>query len=141
MSVSINNQMPNFCFEYIKKKIKGLKKKKILIIGTAYKSDVSDTRYSPSISLIKIFKKKGYKITNIDPLVNFKDYLEIYPNKIKYFDLVIFSVPHKYLQKININMFKKQTIVFDLDYVLNEKQIHKFRKNKIKVYSLGDFSD
>ena len=40
MSVSINNQMPNFCFEYIKK-IKGLKKK-ILIIGTAYKSNVSD---------------------------------------------------------------------------------------------------
>ena len=38
-------------------------------------------------------------------------------------------------------MFKKQTIVFDLDYVLNEKQIHKFQKNKIKVYSLGDFSD
>ena len=67
--------------------------------------------------------------------------MEIYPNKIKYFDLVIFSVPHKYLQKININMFKKQTIVFDLDYVLNEKQIHKFQKNKIKVYSLGDFSD
>ena len=141
MSVSINNQMPNFCFEYIKKKIKGLKKKKILIIGTAYKSNVSDTRYSPSISLIKIFKKKGYKITNIDPLVNLKKFLEIYPNKIKYFDLVIFSVPHKYLQKININMFKKQTIVFDLDYVLNEKQIHKFQKNKIKVYSLGDYSD
>ena len=25
-------------------------------------------------------------------------------------------------------MFKKQTIVFDLDYVLNEKQINKFKK-------------
>ena len=79
--MKINNQMPNFCFKFITKIIK--KNDKILMIGSAYKSDISDQRLSPSLNLFKKFKKGNFNIKVIDPLVNKKYFQSIYPKNLK----------------------------------------------------------
>lgn len=140
LSLKINNQMPNFCFKFITKIIK--KNDKILMIGSAYKSDISDERLSPSLDLFKKFKRGNFDITNIDPLVNKNYFQSIYPKKIKYFNVVIFTVPHSHFKKkISYNSFNSKIKIFDLDYVLSEKQLSKLKSKKIKTYSLGDFSE
>ena len=140
LALKINDQMPNFCFKFITKIIK--KNDKILMIGSAYKSDISDQRLSPSLNLFKKFKRGNFNITVIDPLVNKKYFQSIYPKKLKNFNVVIFSVPHSYFKKkIFHNSFNSKIKIFDLDYVLNEKQLSKLKSKKIKTFSLGDFSE
>ena len=102
---------------------------------------MSDIRFSPSLDLKNIFNKKNIAVEIIDPMVDRSEFLKIYPNKIKTFDIVIFSVPHKYFKKIDYSSFKKKNTIFDLDYVFDKSQINKFREKKIKIYSLGDFSE
>jgi UDPglucose 6-dehydrogenase len=41
--------------------------KRVLILGTAYKAGISDTRGSPSLSLAQILQQKGYTVTTFDP--------------------------------------------------------------------------
>lgn len=45
------------------------KKKKILLIGVAYKPDIDDFRESPALQIWEIFHKKGYKVSYYDPFV------------------------------------------------------------------------
>ena len=139
ISMKINKKMPKFCFQFIVEKIK--KTDKILLIGSAYKKDVSDTRFSPSLNLFKMFLKKGYKINNIDPIVNKKKFLDIFTSKIKNFNVIIFSVPHKYFEKISLSCFKSKTKIFDVDYVFKESQINILKKKNLDFYLLGDFSE
>jgi len=42
---------------------------KVLIVGVAYKPDVSDLRESPAIDVISLLVKKGAKVTYHDPFV------------------------------------------------------------------------
>lgn len=69
----INSKMPEFLVERIEdalnKKGKALKASKVLILGVAYKKDVSDTRESPALDVIKILQKKGAKVSYHDPHV------------------------------------------------------------------------
>ena len=140
-ALNINNKMPLFCFEFILSKMRSLKNKNILILGSSYKSDVSDVRLSPSIKLCEIMKKKKVNFINIDPLVNKNEFFKIYPKQLKKFDIVIFSVPHKFFKNFKINFVSRRTTIFDLDYVLNTYQIKNLKRNKVRVYSLGDYSE
>jgi UDP-N-acetyl-D-glucosamine dehydrogenase len=69
----INSKMPEFLVERIEdalnKKRKALKSSRVLILGAAYKKDVSDTRESPALDVIKILQKKGAKVSYHDPHV------------------------------------------------------------------------
>jgi UDP-N-acetyl-D-glucosamine dehydrogenase len=69
----INSKMPEFLVERIEnvltKKGKILKGSKILILGVAYKKDVSDTRESPALEVIKILEAKKAKVSYYDPYI------------------------------------------------------------------------
>jgi len=69
----INSKMPEFLVERtegaLNKKKKALKGSKVLILGVAYKKDVSDTRESPALDVIKILQEKGAKVSYHDPHV------------------------------------------------------------------------
>ncbi len=69
----INSKMPEFLVQRIEdalnKKKKALKGSRVLILGVAYKRDVSDTRESPALDVIRILEKKGVKVSYHDPHV------------------------------------------------------------------------
>ncbi|MCM8781660.1 MAG: nucleotide sugar dehydrogenase [Candidatus Omnitrophica bacterium] len=69
----VNSYMPEYVVKRISGILNSLKKpmcgSKILIIGVSYKKDVSDTRESPAIEIIKLLKKEGADISYFDPYV------------------------------------------------------------------------
>jgi nucleotide sugar dehydrogenase len=47
---------------------KSLKRAKVVVLGISYRPNVKETRYSPSLELIGILKKRGARVTSFDPL-------------------------------------------------------------------------
>lgn len=128
----INNKMPSSALKFIESKKIKLNKKKILIMGTAYKENIDDERLSPSITLIKKLIKKGSQISKFDPMIN-KNKIP----KFNKFDLVIFCVNHKKIKDISFKNYSKKPIYFDLNNVLDEKKINLMKKRKFKLFLLG----
>lgn len=140
-AVKINKNMIFSSVQFIKKKIKNLKSKKILILGAAYKDNVSDTRESPSIILFKEFKKNRIKSVLHDPITSTYDDKKYGIKKklpiFKKFDLILFCVKHNYYNKMNFKKFTKKPFYFDLNCVLSKKQINYLLKNNYKIEVLG----
>jgi UDP-N-acetyl-D-glucosamine dehydrogenase len=69
----INGQMPGFTISRIadalNKNKKSLNGSRILALGVSYKSDVSDTRESPALEVVKELMEKGAMVSYSDPYV------------------------------------------------------------------------
>ena len=120
-ALKINNKMPLNVFSRIKKYFLGkLKRKKILILGLAYKEGVADTRRSPTEILFNNLVQENAIVDLHDPLVNFwkEKNLEIkkkIPNLGNY-DAIVIAVMNKTYKRINfenLNKIKKRLLVFD----------------------------
>jgi len=137
----INKAMPQTSIEFIKSKVKRLEKKKVIILGAAYKNDVSDIRFSPSLDLIKYFKNKKISFEVHDPLV--KNIIDKDVNiintlpRFKNYDVILFCVNHSSYKRIKKENFSKNAIYFDLNQVLNNSQINFMNKNNFKLEILG----
>jgi len=141
ISMKINKKMIFSTVEFIKDKIRNFKKKKILLLGAAYKDDVSDTRSSPSIFFSNFLKKNNINFFFHDPITNANDNKKYsisskLPN-FKKFDLVLFCVKHSYYKNMSIKKFSKKPTYFDLNRVLSYSQIKHMIKNKFKLEFLG----
>ena len=117
----INDEMPKWIVKNISKIIPK-KKKKLLIIGIAYKKNVDDLRESPILNIINKLEKQKNHVEYYDPFVpklsktrkfNFdKRSINLSFNKIKKFDAVIIGTDH---DKINYNKIKKfSKLIIDL---------------------------
>ena len=116
---NVNNDMENFVYKSIIKKINFLKCKRILIAGITYKANVADIRNSLALSIYKRLKKnKNFETFCYDPVINNK-YIKKYKildnlNLKKNFDLIVPLVPHTKLFKI-LNLYKNSSaIIFDI---------------------------
>ena len=70
----VNQNMPYFCRSLISQALnhgaqRSLSGSKVLVLGVAYKADVSDTRESPALKLIELLRKGGAKVAYHDPHV------------------------------------------------------------------------
>jgi len=101
-ATKINQGFPKSIYLKIKKKFsKNLKKKKIGILGAAFKSDIDDTRDSLSIDLYYYLKKRGLKVEISDEFVK-SDYIVDKKTLINQSDIIILGVPHTGYKKIKI---------------------------------------
>jgi len=75
----VNSQMPTYVVERVadllNREGKPLKGSSILLLGVAYKRDVSDTRESPALNIIELLSQKGAKVAYNDPHVARLEYL------------------------------------------------------------------
>ncbi len=75
LAAEINESMPAHIVsrtaDILNNRGKCLNGSKILILGVAYKRDVSDTRESPAIEVINLLSQKGAQISYNDPYVPF----------------------------------------------------------------------
>jgi len=121
LAQEINNSMPNYVVsrvsELMNKKEILLKNSKILILGVAYKKDISDTRESPAIDIVQALLEKSADISFYDPFVE-----ELSVNKTSIFkeeniknfsnyDLILIHTPHSNFQ--NINFIEVTSLIFD----------------------------
>jgi UDP-N-acetyl-D-glucosamine dehydrogenase len=91
----INNEMPKYFVQRAKDKIGNLSAKKILVLGLAYKPNVSDIRETPAEPLIKGLRKQGAIVAWHDDLVrewNGEKSVDLGTN----YDLAILATPHDY---------------------------------------------
>ena len=69
----INSNMPHYVLALIADALndegKCIKGSRILILGVAYKKNVSDTRESPAIEIIELLQAKGADVSYADPFV------------------------------------------------------------------------
>ena len=96
LAEQINQEMPIYFVERAEEKLDGLKNKKILVVGVAYKPNVADIRESPAKLLIAGLKQKGAQVSWHDDLVkewNGENSVAL-SNK---YDLAILATPHDYL--------------------------------------------
>lgn len=74
LASEINNEMPKYVVEKISHALnlqrKALNGSKLLILGVAYKKDVSDTRESPALEVIRLILDKKAEFVYHDPYVS-----------------------------------------------------------------------
>ena len=73
MASEINTSMPVWWTQKVQDALnesgKAVKGSKVLVLGVAYKKDISDMRESPSLDIIKLLKQKGADVRYHDPHV------------------------------------------------------------------------
>ena len=133
LAQEINNTMPSYIVSRILEKMNSLQKpmknSNILILGVAYKKDISDTRESPSIDIIENLVSKGVNVSFYDPYVESLD-LNVSVNKEQdinnfvNYDLILFHTSHSEFSKINFQEI--DVPIFDAtgtDYISNSERI------------------
>ena len=93
----INLEMPTYFVGRANEILGGLKGKKVLVIGVAYKPNVSDVRETPVASLIAGLEKSGASVSWHDDLVKSWNNQSSAPITDQY-DLAIIATPHDYIQ-------------------------------------------
>ena len=143
-AIKINSKMPLITLDKIKNYFKGqIKGKKLLLMGATYRQDVGDTRFSPSETFVKEARSLGCTIAVFDPLIKYWEELEIdildeLPDS-EEIDAVIFAVPHKEYADISLVKWigENNTLLFDANNVLTEKQVMDITNNKLNYISIG----
>jgi UDP-N-acetyl-D-glucosamine dehydrogenase len=92
----INLGMPTYFVGRASEMLGGLKDKKVLVIGVAYKPNVADVRETPVEALISGLKKSGAVVSWHDDLVKSWNGEKSVPLG-SGFDLAILATPHDYL--------------------------------------------
>ena len=92
----INQKMPGYFVELAEERLGGLSAKKILVVGVAYKPNISDVRETSVKALITGLRSKGADVYWHDDLVKKWDGENSVPLSNSY-DLAILATPHDYL--------------------------------------------
>lgn len=95
-AITINDSMPDFFISEAEKKLNTLENSKILVIGVAYKPNVSDSRETPVLALVSGLRKKKAAVFWHDDLVkewNGEKSVALSSD----YDLAILATPHNYL--------------------------------------------
>ncbi|MEG2575454.1 MAG: nucleotide sugar dehydrogenase [Christensenella sp.] len=127
-SASINDKMPKYVVgrvaDVLNRFKKALNGSKILVLGVAYKQDISDYRESPALRVIEELQKTGARVDYYDPFVceyNYKGMLykgldKIDANVVAEYDLVIITAAHT---KVDYEMIQENAqFVFDTKNVM-----------------------
>ncbi len=133
LAQEINNTMPTYIvgriLEMMNSLQKPMKNSNILILGVAYKKDISDIRESPSIKIIENLHSKGVNVSYYDPFVdsiklNTSVKKEKDTKNFNTYDLILFHTAHTEFS--NINFEEIDVPIFDAtgtDYLSNSERI------------------
>ena len=138
LSEEINFSMPNFVVSRIKNIFENLNitNPKILILGLAYKPNVSDIRESPSIDIMTLLNEENIKFQYNDPMVKsieiegqiFKSQ-NIDSELLKNTDLAIISTDH--------SIYNWEYITNNLKYIFDTRNaLRNVKKSKAKIFKL-----
>jgi UDP-N-acetyl-D-glucosamine dehydrogenase len=148
--VKINDKMPLYSFEFLSKEYnKSFIKRKVLLLGVSYRSNVGDTRNTPVEYLHDYLVQSGSEVEVTDPYVEYweekdlnisSDFISLLK---KEWDIIIFSTSHDEYKNnqelIELILNQKNVFVFDTLGHLTEDQIKLISsKHIVRVVGRGD---
>ena len=147
-SVSLNDQMPGFAFERLKKVFGDVSGLKIAFLGVSYRGDVGDTRFTPVETLVRLVQSEGATTVLHDPYVSYWQEMDrgIEGRLDKVLDLnadviVISSAHSEYKSSKTIVKLLElaPTKIYDTIGLLSNEQISLLQeKHKVSVLGRGD---
>ena len=134
LAQEINNSMPSYVVNQVNEILNNnkimLNNSKILLMGVAYKKDISDMRESPAIDIAELLLDKNVDVSYFDPFV--KEFKvsshtinkEIDPDSFENYDMLLVLTPHSEFN--NIEFAHLDTIIFDTtgsDFIKSSERI------------------
>jgi UDP-N-acetyl-D-glucosamine dehydrogenase len=113
---------------------KSIKGAKLLILGFAYKKDIDDSRESPSLKLIALFREKGAKVSYNDPYIPASSGHREYPGV----EFRSVSLTAKRLKDADAVIIATDHSVYDFDWIVRNSKLivdtrHAVRRRSRKV--------
>ncbi len=136
----INSHMPEYCIERITKALnmsgKALRGSKVVVLGVAYKRDISDIRESPALDVVTLLNDNGAKVVYSDPYVSTVHFesgdmksVKLTANLLKSADIVVILTDH--------TNFNYQWIVDNSELIFDARNACKrVRNGKKKIIRL-----
>ena len=134
LAQEINNSMPSYVVNQVNEILNNnkimLNNSKILLMGVAYKKDISDMRESPAIDIAELLLDKNVDLSYFDPFVEkFKVSghtinKEIDLDSFENYDMLLVLTPHSEFK--NIEFARLDTIIFDTtgsDFIKSSERI------------------
>ena len=140
LAAEINGMMPSvvatLVADGLNRASKSIRGSKIMILGVAYKKDVSDCRESPALDVMRLLKDKGALLSYNDPLVpslrlgrSILKSIEASPEEIAKYDCVIILTDHSAYDFRKIVGAAKLVV----DTRNSTKDLHEFKDRVIKL--------
>ena len=126
----VNQNMPYYCRSRVSQALnhgsgKSLSESRILVLGVAYKADISDMRESPAVKLIELLQNAGADVSYHDPHVpSFSEHgteLESQPLDPASYDAVVIATAHSSIDYAQL--VADATLVVDLRNALGRQGI------------------
>jgi nucleotide sugar dehydrogenase len=129
MAVAVNERMPLVTVRKLEELLpEGLPGARVLLLGVSYRSDVADTRSSPSELFVRAARERGAEVVCHDPLVSEWPELGVPVHRDlpapDGFDAVVFAVDHPAYSTLDVRAWLNgdRPLVFDANDVLSEAQ-------------------
>jgi UDP-N-acetyl-D-glucosamine dehydrogenase len=128
----INTFMPYYVrqktIEALNERGRSVKGAKVLVLGLAYKKDIDDSRESPSLKIISLFKAKGAKVSYNDPYIPHLVGHREYPG------LELKSVPltKALLRKADVVVISTDHTAYDYDLIVKNSKLVVDTRNAVK---------
>ena len=125
----INDGMPEYAVQLLQQQIPDLAGKNILILGLAYRGDVKETAFSPTLKLINALKQRGANVLVHDPLYTREEIARygadsvVFNNGHLRIDAAILQAYHKEYRHMDWTRLAGCRVVIDGRNVLNREQI------------------
>jgi UDP-N-acetyl-D-glucosamine dehydrogenase len=97
----VNLGMPAYVVSRVAKDVGPLKGKKVVVVGIAYKANVSDTREAPAALVISELQKLGAQVSWHDPVVG--TWNGQVSSELKGFDVAIVVTKHDVVSEADVN--------------------------------------
>ena len=146
-ALDVNDNMPLHSFNLLKRHARGIKGKKILLMGISYLKDVADTRFSPSELFYKKCIKDGASVIPHDPIVTHwpemdvnvvSDLHKIAKNSV---DAIVFAVKHdEYMQMLPEEyekLLKPGSTILDTGNIINDDKAALLRDMGFQTIGVG----
>ena len=108
----VNDTQPKYVLDFLERKIGEVSKKKVSVLGLAYKPDVDDLRESPAIETIKLLRDAGaevriYEPFDLDYSIEGVETVRTLELAFAQADIILLLVGHSQLKKIDPNKYAK----------------------------------
>ena len=143
-SRKVNDSMPSHVVKLLLSALNGINKKitnaTILVLGTAYKANVSDARLSPSKEIISQLIKNGANVLVFDPLTSETfggiQITQIFESDSIY-DAIVILTDHDEFKKFNLRKIKDEMssnpIIIDTKRIFNKNEVEELGIHYVAV--------